>query len=157
MPVTVDDHKEIALAALRMFAQSDAVPELDDVELNSILDSVQRASFWASTTAFTFGTVVLPATKNGHRYRCSQGGTSGTSEPIWPTRDGSRVTDGTVIWEEYGADFDNVFDIRAAAHQAWTVKVAKASQLFDLSGQSLNQITEHCRAMAESFAPISFA
>ncbi len=139
---------------LRRLAQPDATPALDDVELNAILDDVQRASFWILSTAFIYGDVVLPATKNGHRYKCIEPGTTATTEPTWPTRDGNTVTDGTVRWEEAGPDYDNVFDIRAAAHQAWVTKESKASELFDAGGQSLSQIAEHCRMKAESFSPI---
>lgn len=151
---TVEDHKEMALAQLKRLVQPDSTPALDDVELNAILDSVQRASFWALSTAFTFGAVALPATKNGHRYRCTEAGSTATTEPTWPTRDGATISDGTVRWEEAGADFDNVFDVRAAAHEAWLLKAAKASELFDGGDQKLSQIGERCGEMAEKFAPI---
>lgn len=154
---TVEDHKEAALAELRRLVQPDATPALDDPELNAILDSVQRASFWTLTTAFVFGAVVLPATKNGHRYKCTQGGTTAATEPTWPARDGATITDGTVIWQEAGSDYENVFDIRAAAHEAWTMKGAKAVELFDAGDQKLSQIADRCRDMAESFDPIRIA
>jgi len=151
---TVEDHKEAALALLRMLVQPDTTPTLDDVELNAVLDGVQRASFWTLSTVFIFGAVVLPATKNGHRYVCTQGGTTAATEPNWPTRDSARITDGTVTWEEDGPDYENVFDIRAAAHEAWLMKEAKASVLFDLGDQKLSQIADRCREKAESFTPI---
>lgn len=151
---TVEDHKEAALAQLKRLVQPDVTPALDDTELNAILDSVQRASFWILSTAFIFGAVALPATKNGHRYRCIEAGTTGTTEPDWPPRDGAKITDGTVTWEEAGADFENVFDVRAAAHQAWLMKEAKAVELFDGPADKLSQIAERCREMADKFAPI---
>ena len=154
---TVEDHKEIALAQLRRLAQPDSTPALDDVELNAFLDDSQRAVFWILSTAFTFGAVAMPATKNGHRYVCIEAGTTAATEPTWPTRDGATVTDGTVRWQEAGPDYENVFDIRAAAHQAWVVKEAKASEMFDSGGNSLSQIAEHCRRMAEAFDPILIA
>jgi hypothetical protein len=151
---TVEDHKEIALAHLRVLVQPDVTPTLDDVELTAILDGVQRASFWILSTAFVFGAVVMPATKNGHRYKCTTPGTTAATEPTWPTRDGAVVTDGTVTWEEAGPDYENVFDIRAAAHEAWLVKEAKAVELFDFGNQKLSQIADRCREKAESFSPI---
>jgi hypothetical protein len=154
---TVEDHKEIALAELRRLVQPDVTPALDDVELNAILDRVQRATFWTLTTAFIFGAVVLPATQNGHRYACTQGGTSGATEPTWPTRDGATITDGTVTWQEAGSDYENVFDIRAAAHEAWLMKEAKALEMFDFGDQKLSQIADRCREKAESFSPILIA
>jgi hypothetical protein len=154
---TVEDHKEIALAELRRLVQPETTPTLDDVELNAVLDTAQRASFWLLSTAFIFGAVVLPATKNGHRYKCSQGGTTAAVEPTWPTRDGARVTDNTVTWEEAGPDYENVFDIRAAAHEAWLIKEAKAVELFDGGDQKLSQIAERCREKAQAFSPVKIA
>jgi len=151
---TVEDHKDAALAQLKRLVQPDVTPALDDPELTAILDSVQRASFWLLSTAFIFGAVALPATKNGHRYRAIEGGTTAATEPTWPTRDGATIIDGTVIWQEAGPDYENVFDIRAAAQEAWTMKGAKAVELFDAGDQKLSQIAGHCEAMAQSFAPI---
>lgn len=154
---TVEDHKEIALAELRRLAQPDSTPALDDVELNAILDDSQLAVFWIAETVFIFGAVMMPTVKNGHRYTCIKGGQSGATEPVWPTTNGARIADGAAEWKEAGPDFENVFDIRAAAHQAWTVKEAKASELFDSPGHSLSQISENCRRMAESFEPFGIA
>ena len=145
------------MIALRRYAQPDTEPKLDDPELDAILDSVQRASFWAPTTAFIHGAVTLPTTKNGHRYVCEQGGITAATEPAWPTRNGATVTDGAVIWREAGVDFENVFDIRAAAHEAWKIKEAKATVLFDRDRQLYSQIAAQCREMAQSFEPIKFA
>lgn len=64
---------------------------------------------WATSTVYTAGTVVVPTTRNGHRYICTVGGTSGT-EPTWPT-----TTDETVgtapQFKEYGGDL--------CAHDLW--------------------------------------
>lgn len=154
---TVDDHKEAALATLQRLAQPDTEPILDDTELESILNDVQKASFWLPSTVIVYGAVVLPATKNGHRYRCTRGGATAATEPTWPKRHGATIEDGAVKWEEDGPDYENVFDIRAAAHQAWLMKAAKASVLFDRDRQLYSQIAEHCRLMANSFDPIEFA
>lgn len=154
---TVEDHKEAALKDLRSYAQPDTEPKLSDPELNAILNRVQRASFWEASKAFVFGTVVLPATKNGHRYRCIEAGTTGTTEPAWPKRDGAVITDGTVRWEEAGADYENVFDVREAAQQAWTMKADKASILIDRDRQMYSQIADNCRKRAESLGSIKLA
>ena len=51
------------------------------------------------------GDTVIPETPNQHMYRCSTGGTTGGSEPTWPTVSGSTVTDGTAVWTEMTPDF----------------------------------------------------
>jgi len=53
---------------------------------------------WQASTAYSLGAVVRPTTPNGFWYQCETAGTSGSSEPTWPTTDQSTVTDGTVTW-----------------------------------------------------------
>jgi hypothetical protein len=42
--------------------------------------------------------IVTPITKNGRKYTCTTAGTSGATEPTWPTTVGNTVTDGTAVW-----------------------------------------------------------
>lgn len=55
---------------------------------------------WNSSTAYSVGDVVQAYTDNGGGffYRCTVAGTSGTSEPFWPTVIANTVQDGTVTW-----------------------------------------------------------
>jgi hypothetical protein len=99
----------------------------------------------------------MPTVRNGHRYTCVKAGTTAATEPLWPIHTSNKVTDGTVEWQEAGPDFENVFDVRAAAHQAWKVKEAKASELFDVAGQSVSQIRENCSRNARSFSSVELA
>jgi len=57
---------------------------------------------WAQFTIYSIGNFVVPVTKNGHRYRCTTAGTSGASEPTWPTTKAGTVVDGSVTWTENG-------------------------------------------------------
>lgn len=41
---------------------------------------------------------IVPTTDNGYYYQCTTGGTSGTTQPTWPTTIGATVNDGTVTW-----------------------------------------------------------
>lgn len=59
---------------------------------------------WAGTTSYNYGQVVIPTAPNGYLYRCVQAGTTGSSEPSWPTTPGLVVTDSGVIWACMGAD-----------------------------------------------------
>jgi|TARA_R100000084_G_scaffold30951_1_gene11854 lambda family phage minor tail protein L len=75
---------------------------------------------WAANTAFSVGDVRRASTtqNSGLVFKCSAAGTSGSSEPAWPTDIGSLITDGSVIW------------------------IAISSVYADLSGLSVNAIIE---------------
>jgi len=61
---------------------------------------------WAASTAYAVvvagdagaGALVKPTTYNGFYFEATAAGTSGGSEPAWPTSIGSTVTDGGVTW-----------------------------------------------------------
>lgn len=56
---------------------------------------------WAASTAYSVGDTAQPTTANGYYYRCTVAGTSGSTEPTWPTTSGT-VADGGVTWEFVG-------------------------------------------------------
>lgn len=60
---------------------------------------------WQATFSWPFGTNIYPTTPNGHFYtvvaQATAGGSSGSSEPTWPT-DGGEVTDGDLTWRDSG-------------------------------------------------------
>ncbi len=53
---------------------------------------------WAPSEAQVVGDLLVPSTLNGYLYRCTTAGTTGTTEPAWPTVVGNTVTDGTAVW-----------------------------------------------------------
>jgi hypothetical protein len=79
-----------------------------DVEVVDALALEFRGSLfsskWAATTAYTAGQFIAPtnARANGYFYLCTTSGTSGATEPTWPTTYNGTVTDGTVVWTEIG-------------------------------------------------------
>jgi hypothetical protein len=53
---------------------------------------------WAATTAKTLGAFGKPTVDNTYYYTVTTAGTTGGSEPTWPTTVGATVNDGTVVW-----------------------------------------------------------
>jgi len=56
---------------------------------------------WAASTAYALGDVRRAATAQvtGLFFKCVTAGTSGSSEPVWPTDIGIEATDGSVTWK----------------------------------------------------------
>lgn len=59
---------------------------------------------WQSLHAYAVGDIVTPTTPNAHKYRVTTAGTSGASEPVFPTSSAATVTNGSVVFTENGAD-----------------------------------------------------
>lgn len=57
---------------------------------------------WVTLTAYTTISYVVPVTANGFYYKCTVAGTTGASEPTWPTTVGTTVVDGTATWTCWG-------------------------------------------------------
>ncbi len=53
---------------------------------------------WAASIVTALGAAIRPTARNGCCYQCTTGGTTGATEPTWPTTPGNTVTDGTVVW-----------------------------------------------------------
>jgi hypothetical protein len=64
------------------------------------LHKTLKGTAWQATTAYSLGDVVVPTEglENGWKYECTTAGTSGASEPAWPTQEGATKTDGSVTW-----------------------------------------------------------
>jgi hypothetical protein len=56
------------------------------------------SSQWTATTTYTTGQFVRPTSGNGYIYYCQVGGTTGGSQPSWPTTIGASVTDSGATW-----------------------------------------------------------
>lgn len=63
---------------------------------------------WQSNTVYEVGEIVVPTTSNVHKYRVTTAGTSGATEPVWPTSAAGTVVNGTaptqVTFTENGTD-----------------------------------------------------
>lgn len=92
----------------------------------------------ATSTAYTYGQIVRPATGNGYVYRCVVAGTSGGSAPTWPTVVGTTVTDGSVTWVNAGESV-SVF---SSASASWTSSTISASYAVLYDAQTGTSSTE---------------
>lgn len=160
MPRTLNNDREDALVKLRRNIQPDAQPSLTNDEVEALLDENQLANFWAANTEYVVNDVVMSATPNGHRYRCIIAGTSGATEPIWPTDDRAKIGDGStrLQWKEDGPDYSNIFDIRAASYAGCKLHQQKAAPLHDIrssaSDYSHSQVFAHWGEMAKQFKSV---
>ncbi len=53
---------------------------------------------WGAETLFSEGAYCEPTSLNGFYYEATTGGTTGETEPTFPTTPGSTVSDGSVVW-----------------------------------------------------------
>lgn len=113
-------------------AQTALEPTLEADEIDAALAHGRLFFEWEAEAEVPYGYRVAPSTRNGHRYRAVQGGTTGATEPTWGTSDYSQVSDGDVIWEEDGAASE-AWDVRGAIYYALELRYAK-DQLVDASG-----------------------
>lgn len=65
---------------------------------NIVLTPLDILPIWITLTAYTLNQMVQPTTSNGYRYECTTAGTTGGTEPTWPTSLGSTVVDGSAIF-----------------------------------------------------------
>lgn len=56
---------------------------------------------WVKNTAYKSGYYVSPTSYNGHCYQATSSGTSGSTEPLWPTN-GTAVPDNSTSWKDIG-------------------------------------------------------
>lgn len=150
--LTFTQMKEQAYELLVLYAEPCCAPSIEGLEL-SILSRHMRASIWEPNTVYVLGSVIQTYPRNGYRYECTYSGVSASTAP--PT---FALSDGTVIWREIGSDYENVFDVRAAVHEAWTIKASRSSHLVTTASGSASiqasLLHAQCRARAIEFTPL---
>jgi hypothetical protein len=67
------------------------------VALSTFTTTLAR-KVWASGT-YALGDLVQPTTSNSYYYQCTTAGTSGSTQPTWPTTTGATVVDGSITWK----------------------------------------------------------
>lgn len=84
-------------------------------------------------TAASQGDTIIPATPNGHMYRCTTAGTTGGSEPSWTTTLGGTVNDGTAVWTEMRPDFEAATNLTEVSGGGYA-RASIAASLVNFSG-----------------------
>lgn len=93
--------------------QATSNPGTDQITLTP----TDKLDDWVMSTAYSLGDYVEPTTPNGFVYECTTAGTSGGSEPTWPTTGiGTTVSDGTAVWT-----------FKGARHETTEIKLATTS------------------------------
>lgn len=72
---------------------------------------------WAASTAYSLGAVRRATTQPGTGlvFKVTTAGTSGTSEPAWPTKISGTIVDGTVTWKAVSATSEELQGIAPSA------------------------------------------
>lgn len=71
----------------------------DSLTHNSLVAKIDNLP-WVASTAYSTGDRRKPlaVSRNGWVYEATTGGTTGSSEPVWPDELGATVNDGSVVW-----------------------------------------------------------
>jgi hypothetical protein len=94
---------------------SDIVPTVGTVT------DLDDQTAWVASTAYSLGDIVVPLVDNGFYYRATVAGTSGATEPTFPTTIGITVVDFGVTWTAFSVL--NVADVRLGAETLDDVRV----------------------------------
>jgi len=92
---------------------------------------------------------VIPSTPNGRMYRVTTAGTTGATEPVWPTAAGATVADGTAVWTEMTPDFEANTNLTEVAGGGYARK-ATATTDWTVSGSGATP-TQVTNATAQAF------
>ena len=83
----------------------------DDGEIHFFVPTISGQT-WVAATAYALLDYVQPTTPNNNfTYRCTTAGTSGGSEPTFPTTAGGTVNDNTVVWTAVAPDYEYALDV----------------------------------------------
>jgi hypothetical protein len=159
----------LARQQLATFTAADADPTLTVEELDQLLSGARRTDLagcppddyqpWQPVAVYTLGAQVVPPVRNEHVYTATTvggSGTSGATEPVWPTTSAATVVDGDITWTEDGAAaWVPTFELNAAAAMGWRIKAGKVAHRFEFTADgatfSRQQLRQACLEMAKVY------
>ena len=98
------------------------------------------APAWFASSPILLGDIVIPSSPNSHLYQCSTAGTTGSSQPTWPTGGGT-VTDGTAVWTDLGTSATAVVtNNTAAATTTGGIAISRVGTPLTMTGFSRHHI-----------------
>lgn len=121
-------------------------------EFPQILDNNKRASIWVADTEYAVGDLIIPITRNGHRFKCTTPGTSGDEEPEWSTLREISIDDNSIVWEEAGIEID-LWDFTGAAQEAIQLKMNKAVPFIG-TDDGLATVYDHLAELLLQYQPV---
>lgn len=156
-----------AIARVSLWCDATSYPEVSTTDIGTVVDQFDRFAAWTASTSYAVGDRIIPTTANGRVYEARRAGTSGTTEPEWPTWPGSQyqgwcVSDGTsdpeLLWVDAGPANVERYDVRSAARQVWLIKASRVAGEIDskdgAADLKLSQLRTHCLEQAEKFRPM---
>jgi hypothetical protein len=80
-----------------------------DVSNNQVIgfappDTIGNIAAWTANTVTPYYSLIKPTVGNGYTYSTVGGGTTGSTQPTWPTSSGATIVDGTVTWTAVPVD-----------------------------------------------------
>lgn len=125
--------------------------ELLRIAMSFATNSQDVYSAWPASTLILLGDIYLPTVLNGHKYEVTTGGTTGATEPTWPTTAGGTVASGTAVFTEVGSTVLQQAGLTRANILANTFKWPLGSKQ-----SSVNQIKGNYRDANNDFALTPF-
>jgi hypothetical protein len=92
-------------------------------------------AIWVTVTPYILGDIRKKISAGTHAYQCTKAGTSGISEPAWPTTVGATVTDGTVDWICIGIlapELTTDYTVDEAMGRVYVVPTARVSAVYPM-------------------------
>lgn len=129
----------------------DVGEEILRIAMSFATNSQDVYSAWPASTLILLNDIYLPTVLNGHKYQVTTGGTTGSSEPVWPTTAGATVASGTAVFTEIGSTVLAQAGLKRA-------NIVKDSFRWPLGStqSSVNQIKGKFRDKVNDFAETPF-
>lgn len=127
--------------------QNTTAEELLRVAMSFSTNSQDIFPVWPQSTLLILNDVYLPTIPNGHKYQVTTAGTTGSTEPAWPTTVGGTVASGTAVFTEIGSTVLQQSGLTRA-------NIKKDSYQWPLGSRqsSINQVKGSFRSAKDDFA-----